>query len=341
MDSVAGTEGATHELIPLSDHERWEAALRGIDHAFWHRWACCSALAAPSVHSVHLYAYTDAKARVVCPLIERQHRGHTDVATPAGFSGFAGRGRSRDFPGRWTEFARRQGWVCGYIAVHPLLEWRGLIVEEEVRFERNIYVLPLNGDEEALFGRLSTNRKRQIRAWRGARKDTTRDAHAISEFLVEAAPDFYRARHASAAYYVAPEGWRALLRLPEILAIGAVSGGRIVAVSVFALAGRRAEYLFNISVPEGQYASAPLLWEGALALRARGASLLNLGGGLREGDSLAEFKRRFGSEMHPVPCVKQIYDPERYARLCREAHPTGVPERSFFPAYHNRPDPDV
>lgn len=113
-----GPDRHSHELIPLAETNRWQAALRTLDHSFWHTWASCNALIAPGDHDVFLYVYADAAARIVCPLIARCWRGSTDIATPPGFSGFAGTGRSESFPARWLDFARRQGWVCGYIGMH-------------------------------------------------------------------------------------------------------------------------------------------------------------------------------------------------------------------------------
>jgi hypothetical protein len=59
---------------------------------------------------------------------------------------------------------------------------------------------------------------------------------------------------------------------------------------------------------------------------------LNLGGGIREGDDVAEFKRRFGAAERPLASLRQVYRPDVYDRLCAQA---GVsPQRSgWFPPY--------
>jgi hypothetical protein len=292
------------------------------------------ALVPPHSGRVFLYSYSDAGARVVCPLIERNFNGHADVATPAGFSGFAGTGHSPGFPAQWRMFSRRQHWVCGYIGLHPLLNYADFVDPQDLQFDRTVYVLQVDQGDAELLGQFSTNRKRQIRSWQLSGRQMTRDPAAITAFLAREAPGFYRARHASSSYAIAPEGWSMLLAQPDVIAFGALDEGQITAASVFAVTGWLAEYLFNISVPAGQWASAPLLWEGALAVRERKASVLNLGGGIREGDSLAEFKRRFGSKSLLQPCLKQIYDPERYAQLCEKASVGTDHVVKFFPPYY-------
>jgi hypothetical protein len=63
---------------------------------------------------------------------------------------------------------------------------------------------------------------------------------------------------------------------------------------------------------------------------------LNLGGGVKENDGVAEFKRRFGADEVPLRNVKQVYRRDIYEELCAEA---GVdPHASaYFPAYRDPP----
>jgi hypothetical protein len=67
-------------------------------------------------------------------------------------------------------------------------------------------------------------------------------------------------------------------------------------------------------------------------LRALGVTSLNLGGGIREGDDLAEFKRRFGAAELPLVSLRQVYRQDEYERLCREAGVTSH-RSAWFPPY--------
>ena len=71
-----------------------------------------------------------------------------------------------------------------------------------------------------------------------------------------------------------------------------------------------------MSVPGGERHAVHLIWAAVERLRALGVRALNLGGGIREGDDLAEFKRRFGAAELPLVSLRQVYRPDEYERLC-------------------------
>ena len=71
------------------------------------------------------------------------------------------------------------------------------------------------------------------------------------------------------------------------------------------------------------------------ALQARGIARVNLGGGVKSGDGLEQFKRRFGGERAVPMVLKHIYQPHAYAALC-EACGVAEGREGFFPPYHRR-----
>ena len=132
-----------HELIPLSDPDRWRSALSGIPHAFGHTWESCYAMSLSTDHRTFLYQFESDDARIVCPIAERCCAGDVDIATPFGFSGFAGLGRSTEFPRAWLRFAREREWVCGYIGLNPLLECAEHYATEDVFPQNELFYLEL------------------------------------------------------------------------------------------------------------------------------------------------------------------------------------------------------
>jgi Acetyltransferase (GNAT) domain len=60
-----------------------------------------------------------------------------------------------------------------------------------------------------------------------------------------------------------------------------------------------------------------LLVEGAKQARQRGCELLHIGGGMRSGDSLEDYKRSFGGPSYRYSYVTCVADPERFEQLCR------------------------
>jgi hypothetical protein len=93
--------------------------------------------------------------------------------------------------------------------------------------------------------------------------------------------------------------------------------------------------MFNVCGEAGRAHAFTLLWNGALRLQDEGVPFLNLGGGIREGDGLAQFKRRFGAEQRPFLALRQIYDTERYQALCAAANVVADRRDGYFPAYRD------
>ena len=76
-----------------------------------------------------------------------------------------------------------------------------------------------------------------------------------------------------------------------------------------------------------------LVWWAVERLRELGIERLNLGGGMREGDEVAEFKRSFGAAQHRLASLRQVYRPAAYEDLCRQAGVDPDRRSGYFPPY--------
>jgi hypothetical protein len=323
-----------HELIPLDDGERWTAALTDVPHGPAHTHGFCRAVQLTSRAPTYLYRYERAGGRAVCALAEREAGGEVDVTTPYGFGGFAMAGACDGFASEWREFAGGRGWVCGYIALNPVFADASAFATEEVRAHNRLYVLDLRESPEQLWARMSRNRRRQLRHWEAIRAELELDRSRLARFLVDNFEPFFDRRGAGPATDFRPETVAALASLDNVLLAGA-GDGELDAVVAFGYTPHAGDALFAVSRPGGERHSAHLVWWGVERLRELGVATLNLGGGIREGDEVAEFKRRFGAAEAPLASLRQVYRPDVYERLCAEA---GVsPERSgWFPPYRAR-----
>ncbi len=324
-----------HERIPLTEPERWAAALDGIPHAFAHTWGSCHAMQLTSGLETFLYRYEDDGARIVCPFSVRWHEGYPDLLTPYGFSGFVGTGPAPEFPMRWSAFAASEGFVCGYVGLNPALDGGWYNADEAYDFN-TAFILDLQLTEAELFSRLSTNRRRQVREWERGRVSIVTDRERLAGFFVEHLAVFLDERSAASVYYLSAATLDVLFGLDSVLLLGAEVDGQLEAVSVFGRTPYSGDYLFNVSVPDGRRHSAPLIWHGALRLRDMGAPLLNLGGGIRPGDGVADFKLRFGGNEIPLRSLRQVYTPDVYLNLCHAAGVSASPDSGYFPPYQAR-----
>jgi hypothetical protein len=328
---VAGA--VSTRLIPLAGRADWERALEGIPHVFGHTWGSCRALGLDGGGEPALFVAEGGGVRVACPLIERPVEGRLDVATPYGFSGLTGTGPWPGFVAEWERFAAERGYVAGYLALNPLFGEETYADPEAVSVANQTFVLDLREGVEAARARLSTNRRRQLRGWRP--EDYEVDGEELAEFFVAQYPPAMERKEAASRHRFGAETLRALCELPSTFLVGAREGGRLESVSLFGFTSHAGDFVFNAALPGCAHHSVALIWSAVHLLVDRGVPWLNLGGGMSPGDSLADFKARFGAMPLPMGAVKAVYDQAAYEDLCRRHGADPTDRGGFFPAYRN------
>jgi len=322
------------ELIPLRAKTDWDYALSHVPHAFGHTWESCRAMHLTTRWDTYLYHLQDRDVHIVCPIAERNYSGYTDIVTPYGFSGFTG---NREYPGlqaRWRKFTSDRNYICGYIGLNSIIAGKTFHSDHEVFSYNTMYALDLTLSLDQLFKNLSTNRRRQVKNHEYTQETFSQDDSVTRSFFLSNYHHFFADHNASQLSALSIETLSCLIGLENVLSIGKMMNNKIVAVSVFAFSPYIAEYLFNISVPEGRDQTVPLLWQGIRVLREKNIPVLNLGGGVKEGDSLADFKKRFGGTPYPITALKQIYNKEIFGKLCHQAGIKNIDMDGFFPPYH-------
>jgi hypothetical protein len=94
-----------------------------------------------------------------------------------------------------------------------------------------------------------------------------------------------------------------------------------------------ADYLFNAATNDGRDHARALIWEAMRRLGAAGIPVLNLSGGVSEGDGLDQFKARFGGARRETEALKIVFDEGMYAELCAAAGVDPLDRAGYFPAY--------
>jgi len=363
LDSSSAVPGASlpiepsQRLIPLEARAEWEAALEGIPHDFGHGWEGANAYHITMNLPIRLYEFVAGDLRVVCPIVERAFGEWTDITTPHGFTGFVGVGSAAaaagsgagpefaefarlsdlgehshlpDFSNHWLRFARAQGWVCGYLALHPILP--NAVQLPEARTHNHVYHLDLRQSLDTLRAGLSRNRRRELKAWEASGRSLVRDRERLTEFLVREYPRFLERVGAPAGYARTPQALRYLCGSERTILVGTEEGGEVRSVYVFVHTEAIGTCLHYVSLPDARDLASVLLWTGVRELRERGVAWLNLGGGLQDRDTIARSKERYGAVARLLQAVQQVYRPDVYETLCRTV---GVePDRpGFFPAY--------
>jgi len=322
--------------ISIDSPSEWREALKGIKHAFAHTWENCYAMQLTTGLDTYLYCFEADGVRIVCPISERRFEGYVDIVTPYGFSGFAGNGDCPEFSRHWANFVKQKGYVCSYIGLNPIFENGTYFELTEIHRYNEIYVLDLSLNDNELFANLSTNRKRQLKNWdKILLNSVVLEKSTLMDFFLANYREFVRGKDASEVYSFSGETLSFLAGLDNVLIVGAQNSGKVEAVTVFAYTPYAGDFLFNVSLPEGRHHSVALLWYGVNRLKSLRIPLLNLGGGIRENDSVAKFKQRFGGKRLALGSLKQVYDPEVYERLCRRANADHTDATGYFPAYRS------
>lgn len=319
--------------ISLEDRAGWSRALEGVPHVFGHTWGGCHALSLDERGAPQLFVAEEGERKVACPLIEREIDDRLDIATPYGFSGLTGTGPWPGFARHWQDFAAARGYVAGYLAVNALFGDESYADPETVTIANETYVLDLREGVEAVWTGLSTNRRRQLRAWRA--EDYEIDSPGLAEFFVEQYPETMERKEAAARHRFPAATLAALCELPETFLVGARGDGGLESVSLFGHTPHAGDFIFNAALPGCAHHSVPLIWSAVQLLVERGVPWLNLGGGMSPGDSLADFKARFGATPLPMRAVKAVYDPPAYEELCRRHGGDPEDRDGYFPAYRH------
>lgn len=324
------------ELIPLSRAEDWNRALHGLRHSFAHTWENCYGMYLTTGFPTYLYTLRTPRCRIVCPFAERPFRGSVDIVSPYGFSGFVGEGECADVAQWWDRFVKRQRYVCGYIFLSPFFSNVSSFRHEELRPSRTVYCLDVGQPIDSLFARLDRNRRRQLSTFETDLVRRVTDRGKIAEFLVSEHPRFAERVSASRASRFSPDTLRHLCHCDNVLTFGMLGqDSDLEAAYLFGLTRDAADALLNVATRAGRKHTTSLLWAGIRELQARAVPTLNLGGGVRENDSIAQAKLRFGAHGVRCQCLKQVYDEDAYESLCRLA---GVDHRDtsgYFPAYRS------
>jgi len=321
------------DCIPLESPSAWRDALRGIKHAFAHTWESCHAMHLTTGLKTYLYCFESDNARIVCPLSERMFGPYIDTVTPYGFSGFTGIGDCPDFPHYWNEFTKKRGYVCAYVALNPLFENSTFFDTSKAYQSNSLYYLDLTLSADELLANLDRNRKRQLKDWEQIRDGLILDKAALKQFFLANYEEFITTIGASSANRFSNKTLAFLCDLDNVVMVGAGGAKAIEAVYMFVYTPYLGDCLFNVPLPEGRRHATSLLWYGVNYLKSLHIPILNLGGGVREDDSVAQSKQRFGGRRLPFRCLKEVYEPEVYEKLCREVGADPKDMNGYFPPY--------
>lgn len=327
-----------HFLIPTDDENNWKRAVKGIRHPFTHQWEYGRAMERSSGLKTFLYVGKDGSRSAICLLSVREKEGGVrELVSPYGFGGIVS-----DFTpeklealrSEWVGFCGNAGFVTAYIMQHPLfpldtVSWQGLIEDYHV-----LYLLDLRHRVEDLWARMGNTHRYEIRRLEGnhAAKVVT-DKTRLTTALKTLYPETMGRVRASSVYFSLESSLDQLTKTAGALLIGVETADGVQNVSLFLHTSCVAEYFLSASSAEGRKYSRQVLWSAVILLKDLGVEWMNMGGGVKPGDTLDQFKRRFGGVAVNGQVVKVVFNQERYNSLCNKYCVGYEGRTSFFPPY--------
>jgi hypothetical protein len=253
--------------------------------------------------------------------------GRCDITSAYGFGGPFGTGR----PG-WREAFRsacaERGVVSEFVRFHPVRGNQTLAGDDlTLSLVQEMVVLDVASDDDELVRRMVPQARNKLRkALRaGLAAEPSRDLDRFWRMYTEA----MQAVGARESYLFGLEYFEALDGLGDGLLM--LDAGQ--AAALFLSGAGAMHYFLAASTAEGRRNAAAnlVIYEAMRRSRAGGLSVLNLGGGLRDGDALHDFKQSFGPGRAPYYVGSAVHDEQAYRELTEQA---GVAlDDDHFPAY--------
>lgn len=332
--------GKTSLILP-TDPSGWRLELSGVRHEFGHTLEYVEAASAVTGFPSALWSYRGPDGKAACAIAMRPAPGGGfDVVTPLGFSGFALAGDVPELGDAWTQDWQRRGAIAAFVQLSPFLgppEWKSLLPTQAAHLfpAQDCWSWDLHGSENELLMRMTPDNRQRIRKWLREDARIVWDQEELVDAFNGLYPEFVARNRISNVYRFPGCEIRRLSQADGSLFIGARgANGQIESVCIFLGKDARADFFLNASNSAGRRHSRGLYWSAGLRLRELGIETLNLGGGIKPGDSLSEFKRRFGARLAPTLSLRQVFDSNRYDSACR-AVGVSPATANYFPAYHS------
>jgi serine/alanine adding enzyme len=251
--------------------------------------------------------------------------GRCDVTTAYGFGGPWGAG---DWRAAFRAACSDRGVVSEFVRFHPVRANHDQ-AGGDVRLTRvqDMVVLEVAADDEELVRRMVPQARNKLR--KAIRSGLVAEPSRDLDRFWRMYSDAMQALDADPSYRFGREYFEALDRLGDALLM--LDAGP--AAALFLRGAGAMHYFLAASTDEGRRTAAAnlVIYEAMRMARDGGLSVLNLGGGLRDGDALQAFKCSFGPGRRPYFVGSAVHDQEAYERLSAAA---GAPaDEGFFPAY--------
>ncbi len=324
------------KLVPLNNQAEWEQTLQSVPHTYAHTHWYNLAMHLASKREIFLYTAEADNFRAICPISLRKKYSDDpyDVTTPYGFSGMITEGFFENYMETRNSFFKEQGFVCGHFAMHPFFQNELGLSSNQLFPGKKAYYIDLRKDIDTLYSELSTDHRQRLKQWinKKYKIETTKSTDYVDAF-VKLYDLSLQNRNTASIYNFGAEAWKALINSEFGFLFSIVVDNEIEASALFICFGDMVDYYMIASTPEGRQHARGIIWEAIQFFKNQNLSWMQLGCGVRDNDSLEQFKARFGGIAHTTYSLRQIYNSESYQALCEKYQTDPDNLQGYFPSY--------
>lgn len=251
-----------------------------------------------------------------------------DIVSPYGYSGPVAISPKMPevgwiiFADKFEAYCQQNNIIAEFARLHPFIEQTIKHVngiDGLIQYEHDIYYIDLTQSLDQIWKGFDKGCKSTIKKQQREQPIVKWSPNVPSEFISTYNQTMLK-DHASLSYYFDLEFWKKLSKISQFIQIG--TGGAILF--------KYGDYCSYFLAGGGN--QNIILWKVIKWAQMMGCKILNLGGGLKKGDSLESFKRSFTKTTRPFCTYRKIHNMDVYKELCQakgiEPDLTG-----YFPAY--------
>ena len=330
-----------YKIINFESEQEWKRILKNLNHSYFHSWEYASIIQLnTNVSNVSLLILDfDGVYGITTFTIREKIEGYKDIYTPYGFGGFVFTYQSSNrmvLPNDMIELLDRIGrennLVTGFFMNHPIF-YQDKNICTLMMPHHTVYEINLELSLDELWKRLNSGHKYEINK---AKKDKQLSLINDKSQLLQPFIDMYfstmKRVNASDIYFFSHDFLTSIINSNNAILLGIKKGEQIVACVLFLFENKVAEYFISAAQADSRGLTRLLIWEAFEQLKRMGVSKINLGGGVSKGDSLDDFKRRFGGESIQMNVLKYIFDTIKYQFLLKKYNIINE-NIDFFPPY--------
>lgn len=328
-----------YKIVALSSPEEWKNSLINFDHSYFHTWEYANLISTDSDKHVYLLLiYFEDIIVLTTYSIREKVENYKDIYTPYGYGGFIVNYLDKNVPldldkfkKGFSEIGRENNFITAYIMNHPSYKMDSNLAQL-MSSHHKTYNWEISLSKEELWKGMNKGHKYEIKkAQKDSQLKIVSDKNKLQLPFIKLYNSTLDRVNASEVYYFNQNFLEKLTKSENSILVAIEKNGEVVVAILFLFHQEIGEYFISSATDENKGLTRYLIWETLDTLKEKGVRILNLGGGIKAGDSLDDFKRRFGAIPTDLTVLKYVFNQDKFDFLNNKFDSN--PTNGYFPPY--------